>query len=195
MVMTHKHAQSYEALKDLLPELLRDEEGLATVRRALAAVFRKLNVALPGAAAAAPPADAAPAPAAAVAQHLNSVTFLARLGGLLRLLPEALVPRSLGEVLLHHLATWLQPWAMMDGGDRDPEKGAPGRANLPASWRPGDELRVPAAVLALFHLLPASSVELLSTAKTAEGKGRHGLVVLSIELEQVRLPHALSRWA
>lgn len=80
-------------------------------------------------------------------------------------------------------AGWIYPKDMMAGygGPR----GSP--AKLPSSWTAGDEARVPAALLDLFHKLPKSSAGLLQTLKAPDGTvTRHGLIVLTIQLEQVR---------
>jgi len=64
---------------------------------------------------------------------------------------------------------------------------ANGVVKLPSSWTQGDETRVPAAILALFCKLGPPAQALLQTRKAADGSvSRHGLVVLTIELEQVR---------
>jgi hypothetical protein len=172
--------QSYCALTKLLPELLRDPEGVAAVRRAVVPVFWKLNLATPGEEGSDPPG--APLPHQQIQQNLNNSSFLKRLALLLRLVPDSLVPPALGETLRQHLQ-WLQGqvWLPSDSAPLEATKRSYfGECHL------GDEPCVPAAVLELFHLLPAWSVDVLKTATGPDGKGRNlGLVVLSIELEQV----------
>jgi hypothetical protein len=172
--------QSYCALTKLLPELLRDPEGVAAVRRAVVPVFWKLNLATPGEEGSDPPG--APLPHQQIQQNLNNSSFLKRLALLLRLVPDSLVPPALGETLRQHLQ-WLQGQVWL------PSDSAPVEATKRSyfgAWHLGDEPCVPAAVLELFHLLPAWSVDVLKTTTGPDGKGRNlGLVVLSIELEQV----------
>jgi hypothetical protein len=151
--------------------------------RALGSIFFKLGVSFPDGPR--PAASAQPPTRQQVQQQLNDLTFLTGLGRMIKLL-KPLIPPSLGEALVEHLTTWMDPAHVMktiphpDGPDKPPLQPC-----LPPLWRPGDELRAPAAVFALFEHLPESAVALLQTPKKPEPEGRLGLVVLSIELEQV----------
>ena len=177
--------QAYDTLKPLMAELLADNESAAAVRRALAPLFAGLGV--PVNAGQNGSAGTPPPPRERVQQQLNSVQFLRGFRHVVELC-QPLVPAALGETLVEHLTTWLQPSTVLasapspDGPDKPPVQ-----PYLPASWRPGDERRAPAALLALFAQLPPAAVDLLQTAAPSApgGAPRRGLVVLTIELEQV----------
>jgi hypothetical protein len=187
--LTRARLQAHATLKPLMPGLLPDEGDAAAVRRALAPLFARLRVPFAAEAGAAPAPPASPPPRERVQQDLNSVTFLKGLGHVIELCTP-IIPDALGEALVAHLATWLRPADVTAAlpNPAGPDK-PPLRPCLPASWRPGDELRAVAAALALFQHLPDSSLELLQTrqggeAAAPDGQHRRGLVVLCIELEQ-----------
>ena len=93
--------------------------------------------------------------------HLT-LPLLAGLAKLLKLLSNQFNP-TLGEKLLEHLKNWLEPEKL---------------ANTQRSWRPGEEHKVAAAMIDLFHLLPSSASKFLESAQD-----RPGLVALTIRLE------------
>lgn len=116
-----------------------------------------------------------------IQQRLNSTSFIKGLHRTLSLF-SSMVPDALGLTLVQHLSGWVNPSDMLRPAPAEGAEGAeqPG-GSLPADFAPGDELHVPAALLDLFHLLPPSSKDLLQTSNN-----RHGLIILTIELEQVR---------
>ena len=75
---------------------------------------------------------------------------------------------TLGEKLIEHLKKWLEPEKLV---------GAAAGANA-IKWRPGEESKVAAATLELFHKLPEAAVKFLETQGS-----RPGLVVLVMQLE------------
>ena len=101
--------------------------------------------------------------------HLT-LPLLAGLAKLLKLLSNQFNP-TLGEKLLEHLKNWLEPEKL---------------ANTQRSWRPGEEHKVAAAMIDLFHLLPSSASKFLESAQD-----RPGLVALTIRLE-TQLPISAS---
>lgn len=154
-------------------ELVVDEELKAKLVKALVKAMQEIGVAPSPEL---PPPDTAPI---FVAQRLNSTRFIAGLHRTLQL-AGAWAPDELGLALVYHLNSWMKPSDIMRSMGED--------IPLPKSWCVGDEFKVSPAVLDLFHLLPPSSRDLLQTAKSGE-RDRHGLVVLTIELEQVRSWH------
>lgn len=161
--------QSFETLMELKDELLVDEELKSKLLKALAKAMHDVGVA--------PSPDSPPPdiPQIYFAQRLNSTRFVAGLHRLLQL-TGAWAPDGLGLALVYHLNSWMKPSDVMRSMGED--------IPLPKGWCVGDEFKVSPAVLDLFHLLPASSGELLQTAKNGE-RDRLGLVVLTIQLEQV----------
>lgn len=152
-------------------ELVADEELKAKLVKALVKAMHDVGIS--------PSSDMASADVAPifVSQRLNSTHFIAGLHRILQL-AGAWAPDELGLALVYHLNGWMKPADIMRSmGEEIP---------LPKSWCVGDEYKIPAAVLDLFHLLPPSSRDLLQSAKIGE-RDRHGLVILTIELEQVVL--------
>lgn len=152
-------------------EVVADEELKSKLLKALSTAMHEIGVAQ------SPDLSVPDTAPIFVAQRLNSTGFIAGLHRMLQL-AGAWAPDELGLALVYHLNSWMKPSDIMRSMGED--------IPLPKSWCVGDEFKVPPAVLDLFHLLPPSSRDLLQTAKSGE-RDRHGLVVLTIELEQVRL--------
>ena len=93
-----------------------------------------------------------------------TLDLLRALGHLLELLSNWF-NITLGEKLMEHLKKWLEPEKLV---------GPSGSVK----WRPGEEAKIAAATLELFHKLPDAAVKFLETQGT-----RPGLVVLVIQLE------------
>ncbi|XRB06256.1 transformation/transcription domain-associated protein [Pycnococcus provasolii] len=72
---------------------------------------------------------------------------------------------TLGEKLMEHLKKWLEPERLIGGGST-------------VKWRHGEEAKIAAATLKLFHKLPDAAVKFLETQGS-----RPGLVVLVTQLE------------
>jgi hypothetical protein len=175
------YVQSFETLKATAGWLLEDQECNSKIMLSFESTLNQIGVAT-----AASNESNLCTNAKQIQQRLNSTGFIRGLHRMLSLF-SAYVPDSLGLALVQHLSGWVNPSEMLRPVVPDPqdtpEQQQQKQGPLPAEWSPGDELQVPAALLDLFHLLPPSSKELLQTCNN-----RHGLVVLTIELEQVPLP-------
>lgn len=172
------HMQSYTTLKNT-PCNLETEECTDKIMAALEVTMGQIGVAVGSASECKICTNKKQ-----VQQRLNNTSFIQGLHRTLSLF-SAMVPDALGLTLVQHLSGWVNPSEMLrpasaDSAERPDQPGG----SLPADFAPGDELRVPAALLDLFHLLPTSSKDLLQTSKH-----RHGLIILTIELEQVGPVH------
>jgi hypothetical protein len=171
--------QAFETLRALSSELLADNILRARVLQGLGVVFRRIGVQLETT------SDVMPAKSPPqIQKQLNCFSYVRGLHNILTLFPT-LVPDALGHALAQHLSCWLNPMECLQQVPSAEAQDKMVTPYLPSTWTPGDEARVLSSILDLFHLLPPSSRELLSTSKTEDGKDRHGLVVLTIKLEQV----------
>jgi hypothetical protein len=165
------HMQSYETLKNTVVDL-RTEECTKKIVSALEDTLGQIGVSMSSGS----EGKTICTNKKQIQQRLNSISFIQGLHRTLSLF-SSLVPEALGLTLVQHLSGWVNPSEMLSQAPADSTEGR----SVPADFAPGDELRVPAALLDLFHLLPPSSKDLLQTSNN-----RHGLIILTIELEQVR---------
>ena len=166
--------QSFSTLKNAACSL-ETEECNARIMSALECTLGQIGVAIGTAG-----EDKVSTNKKQIQQRLNNMSFIKGLHRTLSLF-SSMVPDALGITLVQHLSGWVNPSDMLRPAPAESSEGAeqPG-GSLPADFAPGDELRVPATLLGLFHLLPPSSRDLLQTSNN-----RHGLIILTIELEQV----------
>lgn len=174
LLMFAHHMQSYDTLKNTACNL-ETEECTAKIMCALEGTMSQVGV---------PTGSSSESKLCTnkkqIQQRLNNISFIQGLHRTLSLF-STMVPDALGLTLVQHLSGWVNPSEMLRPAPADATEGSeqPG-GSLPADFAPGDELRVPAALLDLFHLLPPQSKDLLQTSNN-----RHGLIILTIELEQV----------